>query len=184
MPRGDTGGGLHGFSPSRPDKSGRLSALLKSLAPSSPSTDWWSLALTGRGLVRSPLSLSSLFVGNPPLAKFGENGGSLVGVFELELGASLSSSLGVFTLFINPADMPLGIPGIAGGISDFLGRPLFFFPVTGSIGLFPLGNGLPNSSTLRLLGAGKDPSGLGLGGRPLLFFPVSGSILGSCPSII
>ena len=93
MPRGD-GGGLQGSSPNRPDKSGRLSALLKSLAPSSPSTDWWSLALIGWGLLRSPLSLSSsLPVGIPPLAKFGENGGSLVGVFELELGASLSSSL-------------------------------------------------------------------------------------------
>ena len=61
-------------------------------------------------------------------------------------------------------------------------RPLFLFnnyvPVAGSMGLEPLGIGLPfGSKTILLLGGGKVPSALGLGGRPLLFLPVSGSTL-------
>ena len=53
-----------------------------------------------------------------------------------------------------------------------------YIPVAGSMGLEPLGIGLPlGSKTILLLGGGKVPSALGLGGRPLLFLPVSGSTL-------
>ncbi len=66
-----------------------------------------------------------------------------------------------------------------GGRSLFFGRPRFFFPVSGSIGLEPRGIGFPCSSTPRFRGAdGTPPSGRGLGGRPRFFFPVTGSIRG------
>ena len=67
--------------------------------------------------------------------------------------------------------------------SHFFGRPRFFFPVRGSIGLLPLGRGTPFSSTILRFGAGTEPSGRGFGGLPLFFFPVSGSMrFSACPS--
>ena len=63
----------------------------------------------------------------------------------------------------------------AANTSAFLGRPRFFLPVAGSIGLLPRGMGLPFSSTTRRLGGGRLPSARGLGGRPRRFRPVKGS---------
>ena len=202
MPMGE-GGGEQGSSPSLPDRSGRLSALLRSFGrpwfwPSSLPIEEW------RRVPSSASSPSSSFMptGKPRL-KWGEKGGRRVGVFPLAFSLSVASSLWntsaalAFKARLCRPFGRLGIPmgggppvgrGPAGpraegwGISDFFGLPRFFFPVTGSMGLEPFGSGLPNSSTRLRLGAGILPSGRGLGGRPRLFFPVRGSIRSS-PSI-
>ena len=202
MPIGE-GGGEQGSSPSLPERSGKLSALLRSLG-----NPWlWPSSLPieeCRRVPSSPSAFSSSFIPpGKPLLKWGEKGGRRVGVFPLAFSLSVASSLWntsaalafnarlcrPFGRLGNPKGgcpvvgrAPWGPSAVGWGMSDFFGRPRFFFPVTGSIGFDPFGSGLPNSSTLLRFGAGNVPSGRGFGGRPRRFFPVNGSIRSS-PSI-